>query len=450
MSGIQSSVGLITGLPIDETVNKLMAISAQPRDTLATRNAGFKQEQVAVNDLMVGVIAIRLASERLANPNTYATRNIASSDSDVLAATITGKPVAGTYTFTPLETASSHHILSGGIASDTAALGTSTYSFHQGADGETFSVSVDADDTIRDLASKINALGTNVAASVINDGSGTPYRLSLVSTKSGEDYEIVSETNTTGLAFSEIAAARDARLAIGDADSDIVVTSAKNEFLDVLEGVRLVIKDDSTDPITVTVTESDAGLVTNAKLLVDQYNKLADKIDTYTKFDATANTKGVLFGSTAVLNVQNQLSALVTGRLSGAGDIGSLAELGFSIDDQGKLALDDAKLRETYEENPQGVVDFFSTETTGFGAKMTEVSDRLAGESGSVLLARSQALQRKIEFAGERINFFNDRLSRERERLLKTFYDLESAVAKYKSVTSSITSLQALANPVSS
>ena len=34
MTRIQSSVGLITGIPIEETVNKLMAIAARPRDLL--------------------------------------------------------------------------------------------------------------------------------------------------------------------------------------------------------------------------------------------------------------------------------------------------------------------------------------------------------------------------------------------------------------------------------
>jgi len=38
MSRIQSSVGLITGIPIEETVNKLMAVAARPRELMVNRD----------------------------------------------------------------------------------------------------------------------------------------------------------------------------------------------------------------------------------------------------------------------------------------------------------------------------------------------------------------------------------------------------------------------------
>ena len=37
MSRIQSSTGLITGIPIEDTVNKLMALASQPKDHLTNR-----------------------------------------------------------------------------------------------------------------------------------------------------------------------------------------------------------------------------------------------------------------------------------------------------------------------------------------------------------------------------------------------------------------------------
>ena len=39
MSGIASSIGLITGIPIKDTVDQLISISAQPRDALVERTA---------------------------------------------------------------------------------------------------------------------------------------------------------------------------------------------------------------------------------------------------------------------------------------------------------------------------------------------------------------------------------------------------------------------------
>ncbi len=47
MAGIQASTGLISGVPIQDTVDKLMAISAQPRDRLAALNKTLQSRQVA-------------------------------------------------------------------------------------------------------------------------------------------------------------------------------------------------------------------------------------------------------------------------------------------------------------------------------------------------------------------------------------------------------------------
>ncbi len=47
MGQIQSSVGLISGINIDETVAKLVAVSARPRDRLVNRNTALASQQTA-------------------------------------------------------------------------------------------------------------------------------------------------------------------------------------------------------------------------------------------------------------------------------------------------------------------------------------------------------------------------------------------------------------------
>ena len=46
MSRIQSSTGLITGIPIEDTVNKLMALASQPKATLDNRTKDLKNQTV--------------------------------------------------------------------------------------------------------------------------------------------------------------------------------------------------------------------------------------------------------------------------------------------------------------------------------------------------------------------------------------------------------------------
>ena len=51
MSRITSSVGLITGIPIEETVAKLMAVAARPRELVANRTKTIDAERLAINIL---------------------------------------------------------------------------------------------------------------------------------------------------------------------------------------------------------------------------------------------------------------------------------------------------------------------------------------------------------------------------------------------------------------
>ena len=47
MGQIQTSMGLITGIPILDTVDKLMAISARPRDLITARNDDLQAPEFA-------------------------------------------------------------------------------------------------------------------------------------------------------------------------------------------------------------------------------------------------------------------------------------------------------------------------------------------------------------------------------------------------------------------
>ncbi len=71
MAGIQASTGLISGVPIQDTVDKLMAISAQPRDRLTKLNTSLKNQQVAVGQLTALVIGIQLSTDQLGKSTLF-------------------------------------------------------------------------------------------------------------------------------------------------------------------------------------------------------------------------------------------------------------------------------------------------------------------------------------------------------------------------------------------
>lgn len=123
MGRIQSSVGLITGIPIEETVEQLLSISAQPRDRLITRNEGLQAERVAITELTALVIGVQFSVESLGSGNLFDQKQVRSSNEELLNVATTGSPAAGVYDFTPIRQAQTHQLLSSGIAANDEPLG---------------------------------------------------------------------------------------------------------------------------------------------------------------------------------------------------------------------------------------------------------------------------------------------------------------------------------------
>lgn len=313
----------------------------------------------------------------------------------------------------------------------------------------TTELEIDADDTLEDVAQKINDLNLGITANIVRSGTGsTPYRLSLTSNLAGAAGEMMVDASDWNLDFYQITAAQDALLQVGASDvpgAGILATSSTNQFTDIVEGVKLTMTGVSDSPVTITVASTDQSLVSNVKLFVEQFNKLRDKIDDLTYFDSESETSGIMMGSAATLQVESRLTRTMTSRFFGAGDIQSLEQVGLSFSDDGHLEFDELKLKDAYADDPEAVAAFFTTEDLGFADKFNAVVESLAGEENSVLMLRNETLQKQIDNNNDRIAFYNSRLDKEEERLLTYYYNLELAISKIKSNMSVVEQLASLA-----
>src|SRR5262245_5791726 len=132
MGRIQSSVGLVTGIPIQETVDQLIALQAIPRDNLVSRQKLLTTQQGALTDLTASVLAVQLAVKRLANLTTFQQKKVASSNTNLLTGVAESTAAAGQYAFVPVRRTQTHHAVSNGVAARDQALGGGTFSFRYG------------------------------------------------------------------------------------------------------------------------------------------------------------------------------------------------------------------------------------------------------------------------------------------------------------------------------
>lgn len=291
------------------------------------------------------------------------------------------------------------------------------------------------------LASRINALGIGVTASAVHDSTG--YRLSLTVDKTGAGQELLVDGFDAGLNFSEFTAARDAVIEFGGTQlgTGVAIASSTNKFNDVVSGLQLTAVAPSDKTVSIDVTASSTAVVSAAQDFVDAYNSIRSTLDDTTSFDSTALTTGILFGSTAALRVDSDLSHLLSGSFSGLGKFSSLQAVGISFDDKGKLSLDKAKLKDAFDSDPDALSNFFARDTLGVSAKISATADRLAGTE-SVLTARSDALKKTVDNNTEQLTKMSDQLDKQRQRLLDQFTALEATVAKLQESLTAISSIQ--------
>jgi flagellar hook-associated protein 2 len=272
MTRIQSSTGLITGIPIQETVNQLMEIASQPRKTLDSRTELLKSEQLAVNQLSSRVLALQFESSRFASENVFQSKAVNSSDADVIAATLAtgGNPAIGTHKLRVLQTATSQQIVSSGFSSleDLAESGTLSFGFGGFVD-------------------------TGIALADLNGGAGVKAGKIRVTDRAGNSAEI--------------------DLRVAKTVDDVLRAINSNQVIDVtasVEGDSFVLTDSSGGTGTLRVQEVSGG-TTAASLGLSGINVAADsatgsdvvQLGTATRLTALNDGNGVDLRSGADLAV---------------------------------------------------------------------------------------------------------------------------------------------------
>ncbi|BBO31875.1 flagellar filament capping protein FliD [Lacipirellula parvula] len=296
------------------------------------------------------------------------------------------------------------------------------------------------------LAAKINDLKAGVTASTVYDGTG--YRLSLSVNAPGSANQLLIDSGTSAMNFTETAKAQDAVILYGNSSTPgggVLVSSQTNVFNGAIPGLNLTVGGASDTPITVGVAQTDETLLTSVDEFVKAYNSLRDDLDKLTSFDPDALTTGLLFGTNEALQIDTRLSRALTDRYAGLGNFQSLEQIGISVDADGQLAVNKTKLKSAFANDPGGVEQFLSNAQSGVAMKISKVVDGLAGDEHSLMASSSEALQATIASNELRLDQWTTQLSSQEERLTNQFYQLELVISKLQQSQSALADLKPLA-----
>lgn len=259
-----------------------------------------------------------------------------------------------------------------------SSMGDRAFNIHPVIDG-TYQKDIDifATDTLEDIADKINAADVGVDASVINDGSSSnPYRLSLISSNTGELGAVNVGTTIQNFGLNVATQAQDAKVILGEASgSSSVLSGSTNILTDAISGVTLNLVSASDDPITLTVDYDREGITEQVTTVVDEINLLLEAANSLialeteveiTNEDGTTSTetqKGVLFGDIATRSMINEIKFLLTSIVENvpSGSIDSYSEIGIELDSSGDIfEFDDSILSSVLNSNFDQVKDLFT------------------------------------------------------------------------------------------
>jgi flagellar hook-associated protein 2 len=411
-SGTLTAPGVGSGLDVKGLISQLMAVEQQPITLLANQQTAYQTQLSSLGTVQGTLSSLQSAAQALAAAGS-ATYGTSVSDSTVLGAVADSSAAAGNYSVTVTQLAQTQKLVSPapGQASMTAAIGagsTTTLTLTLGTIGGTpvngqyasagftpdpaknpVSLAIDAsNNTLAGIRDAINAANAGVTASIINDGSATPYRLALTSNATGAassmklavsgDAAIGSlltyDPTAPAQNFIETQSAQNARIAV----DGVSITSVSNTVSGAIQGVTLnLTKPTGVAPgsaVSVGVQRDNSQLASALNSLVAAYNGVNKAI-------SGATAKGAaLQGDWAVLDLENQVRAILGRAQSAGGAYTSLSQLGVSFQKDGSLALDSTKLHSAMSANVGSV----SALAAAIGGAVNSAATDLLGSSGAI------------------------------------------------------------------
>jgi flagellar hook-associated protein 2 len=378
-AGSISSPGIGSGLDVNALVTSLMQPANNKLTLLKNQESSFQTKLSALGQLQSALSAFQASLLTLSSASQYLQMSANVADNTILTASSTTGAAAGAYSVNVSQLAQAQSLTTSGVTNQSSAIGTGTPTqltfsfgtitggtltngiytgagFTANASQQPVTITINSsNNSLQGIRDAINASGAPVSASIVNDGSNTPYRLVLTSKTTGENMSMNVSAAAGGDAtisnmlsydatgtqnLTQTSAGQNAKLTV----NGLAITSPTNSIQNSVQGLSLsLIKTGTT---TVTLSNNSSAVTQAVQSFATAYNTLQSTMGTLTQYDPTGKATGALIGDSTVNLVQNQLQTILNGRLPGvqANGLTSLAQIGVNFQTDGTLAVDTSAL----------------------------------------------------------------------------------------------------------
>jgi flagellar hook-associated protein 2 len=362
------------------------ALAAQ-KGTVARLNASLSGTQAhlsGLGQLQSALAVFQHLAEGVAGSGL--STSASTSTQGVVQVTTSGAAVAGEHAIDVSQLAQNQILNSEAAASADSKIGTGApATIKVTVGGATRTLTIDSrNNSLAGIASALKDAG--IDASVLKSDRGSVLQVRSASGAAQSlSFSVTGDAAVKNLfsGLKESQAAQDALLTVDGKE----VRSADNAVEGAVPGLTLNVAGKGQTKVTVAKDLSQVGK--NVASFVAGFNALQDRLG--------ALQKGELAGTNALKQVAGQLTQLVK-----TAGVDKLADIGITLDKDGKLALDDKKLKAAVAADPAAVAKLFTNDGKGIADQLDSKIDALTGSSGVIRREASQVGKELTTLTGKK------------------------------------------------
>lgn len=490
--------GIASGLDTDQIVRDLMRAERQPLDKLFQRKVQAEWKREGYREVNSSMLRLRNLASDLRFQSTYLAKKATSSNEQAVTVQASGNAQIGSYDIEVKELATHASLVSPDdpgidLADNFSKFREAVFEGEDGAEQyilqikanqaaeEYVEITISKNDTLEDVFAKISR-NPDLGINVLYDEQSS--RVSFTTEGTGEDAGIIFGDKGEGSFFQDVL------LRTGeDTDGNNVylnedqlqITAGTNAVAEVnglrlerqsnsfaFNGLNVTLNAETESPVKVTVGQDTDTVVNKIKEFVDTYNEILDEINqklhepryrdypplTDEQKEAMSDREVELWEEKAksgMLRRDRQLSSILTDMRTALtspvnleGEFRALHQIGITTGawhENGKLHLDENKLREALESNPDDVMKLFTSseeDADGVGRRLYQTVgrgiDAVTNTAGRDSVSYDQStLGREIRRYEERMSVMEERLIQVENRYWRQFTAMERALHEMNS-----------------
>lgn len=216
---------------------------------------------------------------------------------------------------------------------------------------------------------------------------------------------IYKDFGVANIGITNIQQASDAKFSY----NGVQVSRPSNTIDDVVTGVTLELLGESENNISVSISQNTQMIVDEIKAFAESYNALIPKLEELTRYDEDTKIAGVFNGNSDIRAIKSNLRRAMGTTYFENGKNVSLASFGLVFNDDGRLIVDESKLRSELSANAESVMNFFRE------SKITIAGKESTRQGIFSLVAKE--LEGLVGFGDSRLKLFEENLTNDDKRL---------------------------------